>query len=126
MKLRSEFVSNSSTSSFVLLGAKIIDLDAVAAVLAIDHTFKEELADAEYPEDVANEILWDQALGKGWKLHDEESYFGIEIAYGCSDSYDVQELSLSDLKNHIQEVERVFKALGITKEVKLLSGTMMS
>ena len=32
MKLRSGFVSNSSTSSFVLLGAKIIDLDAVAAV----------------------------------------------------------------------------------------------
>ncbi len=123
MKIRKGFVSNSSTSSFVLLGATIEELNMMDVVRAISPAEAERIASKDYPEDEAHDWLLTSA-GGGWAYHSEEGYFGIDL--GSSYNEETNEVPLSLLEDYIGEVKRVFEKLSISKPIKLMSGTRCS
>jgi len=107
MKTRNGFVSNSSSSSFVIIGVNVSDI---------------KLKDGK--------DMWDAAEEIGLEVVDDCKYMGAYIAKIDSDSYDIEEgsMSASELKNMIQDVENKVKEFYIKNninkkiEVKLYKG----
>jgi len=76
MKIRNGFVSNSSSSSFVLVGVKLSDITEKQRQLLEDNNF-DELDDDENPEAI-----------------------GVQLGYASD--YETEEISFSDL-NHARD-----------------------
>jgi|ERR1035437_422888 hypothetical protein len=115
MKIRSGFISNSSSSSFVIVGAT---LTKQLEKKLIDQL---ELSQREIDEEGISEIL-------GYKsgldvLHTGGSAIncysiGKLIADGLDDM-DVESMSMTELMNHIKKVKKI---LGDEEDIKLIYG----
>lgn len=118
LKTRSGLVSNSSTSSFILIGYPKPDLDDDIFLRALG-LCPEEMDDCEKDEYF-------------WETHDEcdcmadhgngKIYIGRQLAYwGEEDS--LQTLSI-DISRVVMEVKDIGEKLGIKEEPKLFFGTV--
>ena len=109
MKSRSGFVSNSSTSSFILVGFEITSDD-------FEGTKYEgsELETYEIAEEVGLEYQYDgEIMGKyvaSWDDYDTTSF----------------EFSVNELNDLKVKVEEGMKKLGLEKEIKFFAGTRQS
>ena len=124
MKMRSGFVSNSSSCSFVILGVKIEDDEL--HMLNIEHSEKISLISAaiEYGEDHSED-------GQFFNPADDDTlYFGESVARGdeCENLYET-ETSFSDLSKKSEKILKDLKKV-LKKEyqsnkfeVKLYTGT---
>ena len=106
MKSRSGFVSNSSTSSFIILGFKGIE----------EHLKEDGLEAYELAESV----------GLHYKYNEGDSILGRQIcSWSDYDEISVN-LSLSDFAQLESEVKEGMKKLGLEKEIRLYAGTYSS
>lgn len=104
MKIRNGFISNSSSSSFVLIGCRISDED-LAKALNVDDT------DDLY--DVVNEtdLYWDA----------EDGIIGYTIAEGNDGDFEGDTLTIPELMEKAKEIS---EKLSIPlEEIKIISGT---
>jgi hypothetical protein len=102
MKTRAGFVSNSSSSSFVLLGIKTKDITS------------------------AMWNLIEENYNTKWTACNEDGYFGLELSHWSDDEYCQNILPLDKLSEYVTEVKKTFEQLGITEEPQLISGIRMS
>lgn len=120
MKVRSGFVSNSSSSSFVILGAKIdIDFSEEEMIKLMDkHGIK---YDDEYPEDDFWGAMYNGKFG--FSYFSEPDIIGKYIASGDECGLEESTTSFADLEKMAKEVkENVKKVLDIDIDVQLLTG----
>lgn len=120
MKLRADFVTNSSTASYVVLGFKIKDgeFDYARALKKLGVT------------DVEEAVFWDALYGLDCAvLHgredglpsDDEHVVGKYIAYFSDDGYaDPAEIRL---RNVFKPVRDLRERLGLITRIKLYIGT---
>ena len=107
MKIRNGFVSNSSSSSFVLIGCKMSDEDLVKA-LNVD------------TDNLYNTI---NEMGLFWDSEDE--IIGYTIAKGNDyDEFDGDEISIIEL---MEKAKGLSESLSVPlEEIKIISGTRYS
>lgn len=128
MKLRNGFVSNSSSSSFVLIGIDISDMsdEAKEEVLKKHSYGKDEWQTEATTDEKFREFL----CYTDYRIHDgdEDGVTGIVIGKRIVDSDDSylesKTVSISNM-NKIGDEIRTFLNLPESKEVKLYTGTRM-
>lgn len=122
MKTRSGFVSNSSTSSFVLIG---ICLDNVKDIKALAKAVFDDLEE-DISEDGAREALTD-CYGGPYECHYNEGegthYWGKALA---DFEYDVVEISFPKLELFISDLTNILEKAGIKGGPSIFAGTVMS
>lgn len=132
MKIRNGFVSNSSSSSFVICGFKLKNEDPVSLVCKImgktqEEVVKEKNIDKEDLEEYCQDLLQDNDLTK----------FGVDVVCGAGTivgiSFFEENSSYSKNKNmSLEELAQKIKAikdkLNISDEVeaKIYSGSRMT
>ncbi len=139
MKVRIGFVSNSSSSSFVMIGAKLNDFDRVKVAKRLMELYPEtqldlpsylkdkNVADLDEDEleDWAYEVLTSSRGGSGFAYFGEEGLFGYAIYCGDSQEYEVGDFSMSleELQKKTEETKKLLADLGHADvDVKLIGG----
>jgi len=132
MKIRSGFVSNSSSSSFVMIGTRVNDIDIVKLAENIINkypniTIPNYISKQRDADDWAYNVLRSSACP--FDYYSEEGLFGFSIYSGSSDDYGLNDFSLSieEIEKAITETKEIMAELGIaTGEVKLIGGQRTS
>ncbi len=114
MKIRKGFVSNSSTSSFVLLGVKI-DVEKIRKKFKKEDD-PEDIEIYELLEETAYEILSDDDID----LNENEHVIGHTIASGDDSDFNGPNISLSDLNKIADNISEEFDVN--KSELKIYSG----
>jgi hypothetical protein len=110
MKIRNGFVSNSSTSSFVLAGWKGRPSVEALKILAKHGNYENDLTDeSENHEwtDVDYEIL----ESADFTMYSEENLWGADLCY-ISD-YGIDELDFKEMQEKLKMVEELAEKLGL-------------
>ena len=102
MKIKAGFVSNSSTCSFVIGGWKTnLPWNELAELFGILHKYGDE------------DDLWDAIHNHEFiHIYGDEIFLGVEIARG-SDSYDDEEILLSELTNRLDKISELAEKLNL-------------
>lgn len=110
MKVRNGFVSNSSSSSFIIIGCKVSEKEVIK--------LKEQLLGRKYKEDEDWECDACDALSENdWEfVDDNEEILGKVLE--SYDSYEMSSFTLQKVKDTFKEVKDRFK-----KEPKIYVGT---
>lgn len=134
MKVRQGFISNSSSSSFVMIGMKVKDSDStkMAEALMEFYPIKEVLSHAKEKEECEHGWEWEdycydyleEAPG-GFTYFSEGEYFGkLIVDSGMDDYMDDFSIPVEELSTMIYETKKIANAIGLNeKEVKLMGGT---
>ena len=130
MKVRVGFVSNSSSSSFVMIGTKVSDINRVELAKKLLAKYPVDLPDwVNEMEEKDDEWAWEvmDALSGNcpFEFYGEESLFGFSIYSGSSEDYGLDDFSLSieEIEKAIAETKEIMAELGIAAgEVKLIGG----
>jgi len=130
MKVRVGFVSNSSSSSFVMIGTKVSNVDKVKLAEKLlakypnielpDYVDKEEDA-----EDWAWEVLYALHGKCPYEYYGEENLFGFSIYSGSGEDYGLEDFSLSveEIEKAVADTKAMLEELGIpADEIKLIGG----
>jgi len=129
MKIRIGFVSNSSSSSFVMVGAKVSNIDRVELAKKLLAKYPVELPDYVNEMEKDDEWAWEvmDALSGNcpFEYYSEESLFGFSIYSGSSEDYGLDDFSLSieEIEKAIADTKEIMAELGIAAgEIKLIGG----
>ena len=130
MKVRVGFVSNSSSSSFVMVGAKVSNINRVELAKKLLAKYPVELPDyVNEMEEKDDEWAWEvmDALSGNcpFEYYSEESLFGFSIYSGSSEDYGLDDFSLSveEFEKAIADTREIMEELGIpASEIKLIGG----
>ena len=121
MKIRMGFVSNSSSSSFTMVGVRLDDSDLVDVADGL----KTLLGDSDGKRS-PSEMLRDLCKGYGSniRLHSIEGIDGciLGIEFGGSDCYDIDEMPISRVIEMSEKVSEFLKKIGIEGAPSLFSG----
>jgi hypothetical protein len=124
MKIRTGFVSNSSSSSFVMLGAKVGDFRKnISEDKMIELMDKYEVSyTPDSVEDDFNDALYNERFGGLIYLWSEEA-LGYQLASDSDYMLDYTETSIEDLKIKAEEIQKVIKEIfDRDVDVKLITG----
>ena len=110
MKIRNGFVSNSSSSSFVILLPKNFDINTVDFEAAIE-TYGPEDADVESVKEAMKNFI------KNGELWEEESYEEVDIIHEILKKYVIADIEGGPDEGRIilASLKKVNKILGITE-----------
>ena len=135
MKIRIGFVSNSSSSSFVMVGAKVSNIDRVELAKKLLAKYPVKLPDyikvdpTTMTKDELDDWTWEvmDALSGNcpFEFYGEENLFGFSIYSGSSEDYGLEDFSLSieEIEKAIAETKEIMVELGIAAgEIKLIGG----
>ena len=129
MKIRSGFVSNSSSSSFVMVGIQKSDINEVSIAKALLEKYPETLPDymKKMPDDEDEREDWAyDVLRNGFITYfSEEGLLGYVIA-DVSDEDGVLDFSMTieELIANIEKAKVILGQLGINQnEIKIIGGT---
>lgn len=119
MKIRIGFVSNSSSQSFVMVGADISNIDEAILKKALVKKFNYKLP--ECTVDTIEDVSIGEITDDEFEEADEGHYLGLNLA--CGDELETFSLSFAEVEEAAQKVRALFDELGIPVEVKLIGGT---
>ena len=141
MKIRTSFVSNSSSCSFVIAGVevnqKVFDQRVIDIMLEDEQFIKAhkiDINDKETVEDMADEYKWDFIDGGHFDFEEDNGdtsgipkdkvVIGCQLAYAsCNEELEGSTISLKEVN---EKVEKAIKASGLDAsldDVKIYSGT---
>lgn len=135
MKKRIGFVSNSSSSSFIMVGAEV-DNDNVFAIAKkllelypielSDYLKKMDLEDEDDRNCWAHDVIFNLRKSKqsSYDYFSEEELFGsVIVDSGCQEEMEDFSLPIDELTSKIEEVKSLLESIGIEgSDVKLFGG----
>jgi len=123
MKIRTGFVSNSSSSSFVMLGAKVGDLKISEDRMKEMMDEYDIEYDAKYFEDAFWDALHDEQFNRMSYL-DEPGVVGWMLATDSNYTLEETTTSLKVLKKQAKEIKAIVKEMfGLDVDIQLITGT---